>query len=84
MDGILVQLPLPSHLNPLEILEKIDPSKDIDGFHPMNMGKLLLGQKGGFIPCTPYESSNFSGITKSALKIGMWLLSVAAILSANH
>lgn len=53
VDGILVQLPLPAHLDPLSIIETIDPRKDVDGFHPMNMGKLLLGQKGGIIPCTP-------------------------------
>lgn len=54
VDGILVQLPLPPHLNPEAILQAIDPGKDVDGFHPLNMGKLLLGQSGGFWPCTPY------------------------------
>lgn len=54
VDGILVQLPLPPHLDPITILQAIDPSKDVDGFHPLNMGKLLLGQEGGFWPCTPY------------------------------
>ncbi len=54
VDGILVQLPLPSHLNSIKVLQTVDPSKDIDGFHPLNMGKLLLGQEGGFWPCTPY------------------------------
>lgn len=54
VDGILVQLPLPPHLNPEMVLQEIDPSKDVDGFHPLNMGKLLLGQEGGFCPCTPY------------------------------
>lgn len=53
IDGILLQLPLPAHLNPLPIIEQIDPKKDVDGFHPLNMGKLLLGETGGFIPCTP-------------------------------
>ena len=53
VDGILVQLPLPSHMNPLLINEKILSSKDVDGFHPINMGKLLMGEKGGFVPCTP-------------------------------
>jgi methylenetetrahydrofolate dehydrogenase (NADP+)/methenyltetrahydrofolate cyclohydrolase len=51
--GILVQLPLPSQINPFTIMESIDPRKDVDGFHPINMGKLLLGLQGGFIPCTP-------------------------------
>jgi len=54
IDGILVQLPLPPHLSSYKILSSIDPKKDVDGFHPINMGKLLLGEKGGFIPCTPY------------------------------
>jgi methylenetetrahydrofolate dehydrogenase (NADP+) / methenyltetrahydrofolate cyclohydrolase len=53
VDGILLQLPLPPHLNPLSIVEALDPHKDVDGFHPINMGKLLLGVEGGFIPCTP-------------------------------
>lgn len=51
--GILVQLPLPNHIDVFKIMEAIDPEKDVDGFHPINMGKLLLGQKDGFIPCTP-------------------------------
>lgn len=54
VDGILVQLPLPDQISPYPILEAIDPKKDVDGFHPLNMGKLLLGEKGGFYPCTPY------------------------------
>jgi methylenetetrahydrofolate dehydrogenase (NADP+) / methenyltetrahydrofolate cyclohydrolase len=53
VDGILVQLPLPSHMNSEKIIEAIDPKKDVDGFHPINIGKLLLGLKGGFVPCTP-------------------------------
>ena len=53
VDGILVQLPLPSHMHTEKIVEAIDPSKDVDGFHPVNLGKLLLGHTGGFIPCTP-------------------------------
>ncbi len=53
VDGILVQLPLPSHINPTKITECVDPSKDIDGFHPINVGKLLIGETDGFISCTP-------------------------------
>lgn len=53
IDGILVQQPLPVHINANVICSAIDPSKDVDGFHPINMGKLLLGQEDGFIPCTP-------------------------------
>lgn len=51
--GILVQLPLPNHIDDETILNTIDPSKDVDGFHPVNMGKLLIGQP-DMIPCTPY------------------------------
>lgn len=57
IDGILVQLPLPPHLSEHAVLTCIEPSKDVDGFHPVNMGKLLLGEKDGFIPCTPYGIS---------------------------
>jgi methylenetetrahydrofolate dehydrogenase (NADP+)/methenyltetrahydrofolate cyclohydrolase len=53
IDGILVQLPLPSFMNVNRILLTIDPDKDVDGFHPINLGKLLLGNTTGFIPCTP-------------------------------
>lgn len=53
IDGILIQLPLPKHLNPSILIEAIDPNKDVDGLHPINMGKLLLGQEDGFVPCTP-------------------------------
>lgn len=53
VDGILVQLPLPEHINPFFVNERIDPKKDVDGFHPSNMGRLLMGEKGGFVPCTP-------------------------------
>lgn len=53
VDGILVQLPLPNHINASKINETINPEKDVDGFHPLNMGKLLIGDNDGFIPCTP-------------------------------
>lgn len=53
VDGILVQLPLPAHLDSEKVISAIDPKKDVDGFHPVNAGKLLLGQGGGFVPCTP-------------------------------
>jgi len=51
--GILVQLPLPSHLNEADVLYALDPDKDVDGFHPLNVGRLVLGQP-TFLPCTPY------------------------------
>lgn len=53
INGILVQLPLPEHLNEQKILEKVDYKKDVDGFHPVNAGNLVTGKK-CFIPCTPY------------------------------
>lgn len=53
VDGILVQLPLPKHINTEAIIEAIDPQKDVDGFHPYNAGKLMLGNP-TFIPATPY------------------------------
>ncbi|TCJ13390.1 bifunctional 5,10-methylenetetrahydrofolate dehydrogenase/5,10-methenyltetrahydrofolate cyclohydrolase [Flaviaesturariibacter flavus] len=53
VDGILVQLPLPAHISSEEIINAIDPAKDVDGFHPSTVGKLVLGQP-TFIPATPY------------------------------
>lgn len=52
IDGILVQLPLPKHIDEAAITLLIDPQKDVDGFHPYNVGKMLMGQP-GFLPCTP-------------------------------
>lgn len=51
--GILVQLPLPKHINETRILEAILPEKDVDGFHPVNVGKLVTGDPTGFVPATP-------------------------------
>ncbi len=52
--GILVQLPLPKHINSEKVLRRINPEKDVDGFHPMNVGKLVTGDKTAFRPATPY------------------------------
>ena len=52
IDGILVQLPLPSHIDEARILRAVHPDKDVDGFHPINVGKLCLG-RAGLVPCTP-------------------------------
>ena len=52
VDGILVQLPLPDHIVDREILESIDPEKDVDGFHPINVGRLSQGER-ALVPCTP-------------------------------
>jgi methylenetetrahydrofolate dehydrogenase (NADP+)/methenyltetrahydrofolate cyclohydrolase len=51
--GILVQMPLPKHIDSEAIVRRIRPDKDVDGFHPINVGKLLIGEKDGFAPCTP-------------------------------
>jgi methylenetetrahydrofolate dehydrogenase (NADP+) / methenyltetrahydrofolate cyclohydrolase len=51
--GILVQLPLPKHINETNVLYSIDPAKDVDGFHPVNIGKMMLGEP-CFLPCTPH------------------------------
>ncbi len=51
--GILVQLPLPDHINETKILDRISPEKDVDGFHPVNVGRMLIGDP-GFLPCTPH------------------------------
>lgn len=51
--GILVQLPLPKHIDESAVIFAIDPTKDVDGFHPVNAGKLMIGEE-GFIPCTPF------------------------------
>lgn len=76
VDGILIQLPLPPHINPLEIMEHIHPSKDVDGLNPLNMGRLLMGEKEGFIPCTPLgiqtliQRSGFEIAGKHAVVLG--------------
>ena len=51
--GILVQAPLPRHINQANVYAAVNPHKDVDGFHPVNVGKLLLGDTTGFVPCTP-------------------------------
>ena len=54
IDGILVQLPLPAHIDELKIINAISPEKDVDGFHSVTLGKMIIGDKTGFLPCTPY------------------------------
>ena len=54
IDGILVQLPLPAHINELKIIDSISPEKDVDGFHVSNIGKMVIGDETGFLSCTPY------------------------------
>jgi methylenetetrahydrofolate dehydrogenase (NADP+) / methenyltetrahydrofolate cyclohydrolase len=75
VDGILIQLPLPRHIDASRIITRIDPDKDVDGFHPVNAGRLATGLE-GFVPCTPLgclklirvELGDLAG--KSAVVIG--------------
>jgi methylenetetrahydrofolate dehydrogenase (NADP+)/methenyltetrahydrofolate cyclohydrolase len=86
--GILVQLPLPPHIRAEKILEAILPSKDIDGFHPINQGSLVLGSD-GFKPCTPMgimkllESANCDPKGKSAVVVGRSNILIVAIGKAG-
>lgn len=71
IDGILVQLPLPKHMNEAKILNTISPEKDVDGFHPVNVGKMLLGED-CFLPCTPHgilELLTRSGVETSGAEV---------------
>lgn len=92
-DAILVQLPLPAHINPLHIAEAIAPSKDVDGLHPENLGRLLMGDPDGIAPCTPMgmmallERSGIKVAGKHAVIIGRSLIvgkpMAALLLKAN-
>jgi len=64
--GILVQLPLPKHINETEVLFAIDPKKDVDGFHPVNVGKLMIGEP-DYLPCTPHGIQQL--LIRSGVKI---------------
>lgn len=66
INGILVQLPLPKHLNEKEVLETIIPEKDVDGFHPMNVGRMVVGEK-AFLPCTPHGVLQL--LTRNGVKV---------------
>ena len=75
VDGILVQLPLPQHINEEKVLDAIVPSKDVDGFHPENVAKLFLGQH-SLVPCTPkgmmvlLEEINYDLASKEVVIVG--------------
>jgi len=65
IDGILVQLPLPKHIDADKVIMRISPDKDVDGFHPQSIGKMIMG-KDTFLPCTPHgvvKLLNYSGVT---------------------
>jgi methylenetetrahydrofolate dehydrogenase (NADP+)/methenyltetrahydrofolate cyclohydrolase len=90
--GILVQLPLPAHIHAEKILEAVSPNKDIDGFHPVNQGSLLLGSD-GFKPCTPMgimkliEAANCDPKGKTAVVVGRSNIvgkPIALMLLARH
>lgn len=71
INGILVQLPLPKHLNETAVLYAIDPRKDVDGFHPVNVGKLMIGEA-DFLPCTPHGIQQLlirSGVETSGAEV---------------
>lgn len=63
--GILVQLPLPQHINTEKVLHRVDPRKDVDGFHPVNVGKLVIGDPTALRPCTPW------GVIQMLLRSGI-------------
>lgn len=92
VDGILVQLPLPKHIDDTKVIEAIDPKKDVDGFHPANVGRLVQGLN-TFIPATPYgvmlmlEHFNIETKGKRAVVIGRSNIvgrPMSILLSAEH
>ncbi len=68
VNGILIQLPLPDHINESGILNALDPRKDVDGFHPVNVGKMVIGDEDCFYPCTPYGCQVLINRTVKELK----------------
>jgi len=73
INGILVQLPLPNGLNEAEVLLTIEPDKDVDGFHPTNVGKMVIGEK-AFLPCTPH------GVIQLLLRSGVKIESANVVI----
>jgi methylenetetrahydrofolate dehydrogenase (NADP+) / methenyltetrahydrofolate cyclohydrolase len=79
VDGILVQLPLPDHLDAVALLHTIDPNKDVDGLHPINLGRLVRGEP-GLRSCTPYgvmrllEAANINLVGANAVVVGRSIL----------
>ncbi len=74
IDGILVQLPLPAHLDEQEVIERIDPAKDVDGFHPVSTGKVLIGLPDAFAPATP------AGIIELLIRSGIETAGMHAVV----
>ena len=73
INGILVQLPLPKHLKESEVLLAIDPDKDIDGFHPTNVGRMVVGEK-AYLPCTPH------GVLQMLIRSGVTIEGAHAVI----
>ncbi|NGX49297.1 MAG: Bifunctional protein FolD protein [Candidatus Anoxychlamydiales bacterium] len=67
VNGILVQMPLPKQISNKKVIERIDPEKDVDGFHPINVGKMLIGDDSGFLSCTPLGIKTL--LIKSNIKV---------------
>lgn len=74
--GILVQLPLPDHIDESKVLLAIDPAKDVDGFHPMNVGKMVVGED-AFLPCTPH------GVVQLLLRSGVELSGAHVVIAGR-
>jgi methylenetetrahydrofolate dehydrogenase (NADP+)/methenyltetrahydrofolate cyclohydrolase len=72
--GILVQAPLPRGIDPARIYAAVDPAKDVDGFHPINVGRLMLGDTGGFVPCTP------AGVHELLIRSGVQLAGAEVVI----
>ncbi|MEP6764699.1 MAG: tetrahydrofolate dehydrogenase/cyclohydrolase catalytic domain-containing protein [Gemmatimonadaceae bacterium] len=72
--GILVQMPLPKHMDADVVIRRIRPDKDVDGFHPVNVGKLLIGQTDGFVSCTP------AGVIELLLRSGVETRGAEAVI----
>lgn len=66
--GILVQLPIPDHIDENAIINAIDPRKDADGFHPINVGKMMIGEKDAYLPCTPRGVIDLIKMTGTEIK----------------
>lgn len=100
INGIIVQLPIPQNFDKNRIIAMIDPSKDVDGLHPYNMGRLMQGDLGGFVPCTPQgiklmlDKYDINLVGKNVLVIGasnlvgrpmsMLLLNAGATVTIAH
>jgi methylenetetrahydrofolate dehydrogenase (NADP+)/methenyltetrahydrofolate cyclohydrolase len=72
--GILVQAPLPSHIRATQVYASVRPEKDVDGFHPVNVGKLMLGDATGFVPCTP------AGVHELLIRAGVSLAGAEVVI----